>query len=61
MFPELGRTPAPPQEFTIAPLVERNEAVKSSPRYREQHPEIMRVTPTGTAKGRASKLMEFGK
>lgn len=61
MFPELGRTPVAPQEFTIAPLVEKNEAVKSSPRYREQHPETMRVTPTGTAKGGASKLMEFGK
>ena len=61
LFPELGLTPTPPTEFTIAPLVEKNEAVKSSPRYREQHPEISRGTPTGTAKGGASKLMEFGK
>lgn len=61
MFPELNRTPAPPQEFTIAPLVEKNEAVKSSPRYRELHPELSRGTTTGTAKGGASRLMEFGK
>ncbi len=61
LFPELGLTPTPPTEFTIAPLVEKNEAFKSSPRYREQHPEALRVTPTGTAKGGASKLMEFEK
>ena len=61
MFPELNRTPAPPQEFTIAPLVEKNEALKSSPRYREQHPEALRGTTTGTAKGGASKLMEWNK
>ena len=61
MFPELSRTPAPPQEFTIAPLVEKNEALKSSPRYREQHPEALRGTTTGTAKGGASKLMEWNK
>ena len=61
LFPELGLTPTPPTAFTIAPLVEKNEAVKSSPRYREQHPEISRGTPTGTAKGGASKLMESGK
>ena len=61
MFPELGLTPTPPMEFTIAPLVEKNEAVKSSPRYREQHPELLRGATTGTAKGGASKLMEFRK
>lgn len=61
LFPELGLTPTPPTEFTIAPLVEQNEAVKSSPRYREQHPEALRVTPTGNAKGGASKLMQFEK
>ena len=58
LFPELGLTPTQPREFTIAPLVEKNEALKSSPRYREQHPEALRVTPAGTAKGGASKLME---
>ena len=61
MFSELGRDPAPRREFTIAPLVEKNVAVQSSPRYREQHPELSRGTTTGTAKGGASKLMEFGK
>lgn len=61
LFPELGLTPTPSAEFTIAPLVEKNEALKSSPRYREQHPEALRAAPTGTAKGGASKLMEFGK
>ena len=61
IFPELSRTPAPPQEFTIAPLVEKNEALKSSPCYREQHPEALRGTTTGTAKGGASKLMEWNK
>ena len=60
-FPELARSAAPQPEFTIAPLVEKNTAVQSSPRYREAHPALSRGTPSGTAKGGASKLMELGK
>jgi hypothetical protein len=57
----LARSAQAQPEFTIAPLVEKNEAVQSSPRYREQHPGISRGTAPGTAKGGASKLMELGK
>lgn len=61
LFPELGLTPTRTTEFTIATLVEKNEALKSSPHYREQHPDVLRVTPAGTAKCGASKHLEFGK
>jgi len=61
MFPELGRDPTPPREFTIAPLVEKNSAFLTSPRGREEFPALSRGTTPGTAKGGASKLMEFGK
>lgn len=60
MFPELGRVPAPSQEFTIAPLVEKNRAFTASPRAKEQFPEL-RFSSPATAKGGASKLMEFRK
>ena len=60
LFPELGRIPAPPQEFTIAPLVENNRAFVTSPRAKEQFPELRFSSPT-TAKGGASKLMDSGK
>ena len=60
-FPELARSAQAQSEFTIAPLVERNTAVQSSPRYREQHPAPSRGTTPGTTKGGASKLMESGK
>ena len=60
-FPELARSAPARPEFTIAPLVEKNAAVRSSPRYREEHPTFSRGTTAGTAKGGASKLMESGK
>ncbi len=56
-FPELARSAQTQREFTIAPLVEKNTAILSSPRYRENHAEVSR----STAKGGASKLMELGK
>ncbi len=61
VFPELGRDPTPHREFTIAPLVEKNSAVLSSPRTREEFPALSRGRTPATAKGGASKLMEFGK
>lgn len=43
VYPELAITPTPPPQFTIAPLIEKNDALlKSSPRYREEHPETSR-------------------
>jgi hypothetical protein len=58
-FPELARsTPLLQREFTIAPLAEGNTAVLSSPRTREEYP-ILSRSETGTARGGASKLMEF--
>ena len=60
LFPELGRDPTPQREFTIAPLVEKNTGVFTNPRAKEQFPELRFLSP-GTAKGGASKLMEFRK
>jgi len=60
VFPELGRDPTPRREFTIAPLVEKNAAFLASPRAKEQFPQL-RLSSPATAKGGASKLMEFGK
>jgi hypothetical protein len=60
MFPELGLTPTQPREFTIAPLVEKNPGVFTNPRAKEQFPELRFLSPA-TAKGGASKLMEFRK
>ena len=60
LFPELGLTPTQPREFTIAPLVEKNTGIFTKPRAKEQFPELRFLSPA-TAKGGASKLMEFGK
>ncbi len=60
MFPELGRDPTSQQEFTIAPLVERNAAFRASPRAKEEFP-ALRLSSPATAKGGASKLMEWNK
>jgi hypothetical protein len=61
IFPELGRDPTPRREFTIAPLAEKNSAILSSPRGREEFPALSRGAAPGTARGGASKLMEFSK
>ena len=42
LFPELAITPTPPRQFTIAPLIEKNDEWKSNPRYREQYPGTLR-------------------
>jgi len=60
LFPELGLTPTQPREFTIAPLVEKNTGIFTNPRAKEQFPELRFLSPA-TAKGGASKLMEFRK
>ena len=60
LFPELGLTPTQPQEFTIAPLVEKNTGIFTNPRAKEQFPELRFLSPA-TGKGGASKLMEFRK
>lgn len=56
-FPELARSAPARQEFTIAPLVEKNSALRASPRYREEHPAPSQVT----SKDGSSKLIEPGK
>jgi hypothetical protein len=68
LFPELAREAAPEREFTIAVIADapdaatKNRAWANSPRVREEFPALSRgVMEKGSAKGGASRLMEFGK
>ena len=67
-FPELAREATQEREFTIAVVAEapdavaKNRAWANSPRVREEFPALSRgVMEKGSAKGGASRLMEFDK